>query len=120
MASIGAETARSAASSPHGAYYAAAQAKSGASLYAANCSRCHGTNLEGVSGPPLKGPAMQGSESIADIYSFLSQQMPAGAPGSLSPSTYVAIMAYLLQQNGHPAGHVPLSASNVKKIGEKI
>jgi mono/diheme cytochrome c family protein len=102
------------------AYYTAAQAAAGAKLYAQNCSRCHGESLEGVSGPALKGPSMQGSQEIADIYDFVSVQMPAGAPGSLSASAYAAIMAFILRENDYPAGGVALSASSAKRIKGKI
>ncbi len=30
--------------------------------------------------------------------------MPSATPGSLPPDVYVAIMAFILQQNGYPAG----------------
>ncbi len=103
-----------------GAYYTAAQAAAGAKAYAANCSQCHGAKLEGVSGPALEGPAMKGSQSIRDIYGVMSQQMPANAPGSLSPPTYAAIMAFLLKQNGHPAGKTTLTLATAKKLAAKI
>jgi mono/diheme cytochrome c family protein len=108
------------AGSTKSAYYTSAQAALGAKAYQADCSRCHGVQLEGVSGPALKGSSMTGSQSIADIYGFVSQQMPAGAPGSLSASTYTAIMAYLLKENGHPAGATPLTPVSAKKISAKI
>ena len=38
-------------------HYTRAQAASGASVYSAKCSQCHGVNLEGQSGPPLVGAA---------------------------------------------------------------
>jgi polar amino acid transport system substrate-binding protein len=103
-----------------GAYYTSAQAAGGGKAYAANCSQCHGAKLEGMSGPALKGPAMKGSQAVRDIYAVVSQQMPASAPGSLSPPTYAAIMAFLLQQNGHPAGKTALTPASAKKISAKI
>jgi mono/diheme cytochrome c family protein len=39
-----------------GGLYTSQQAVAGAKAYATNCARCHGANLEGVSGPRLKGP----------------------------------------------------------------
>jgi mono/diheme cytochrome c family protein len=108
------------AGSSKAAYYTSAQATAGAAAYQTNCSRCHGVNLEGVSGPALKGAAMAGSQTVADIYGFVSQQMPAGAPGSLNAATYTAIMAFLLKQNGHPAGSTPLTPASAKKISAKI
>lgn len=108
------------ASSTRHAYYTRTQATAGAKAYAQNCSQCHGVKLEGVDAPALAGPAMHGSQRIGDLYSFLSVQMPAGKPGSLSPSTYAAIMAFLIQKNGHPAGAVALTPAKAKAIKEKI
>jgi mono/diheme cytochrome c family protein len=101
-------------------YYTAAQAASGAKLYAANCSVCHGAKLEGVSAPPLTGAAMKGSQPIGDIYKYLSTNMPAGRSGQLSPAVYASIMAFILKQNGHPAGKTALTAKTGFKISEKI
>ena len=120
LAALAAGGTNARAAAPAGTYYTAAQAAGGAKAYAANCSQCHGAKLEGVSGPALKGPAMHGAQSVRDLYGMVSQQMPANAPGSLSPPTYAAIMAYLLEQNGHPAGATALTPANAKKIGAKI
>ena len=103
-----------------GAYYTAAQATAGQKAYNANCASCHGANLEGVKAPALSGPGMAGSQSVADIYGFMVQQMPAGAPGSLSAAQYTTIMAYVLKKNGHPAGKKPLTPASAKKISAKI
>ncbi|GAC1565438.1 MAG: hypothetical protein NVS3B17_22620 [Vulcanimicrobiaceae bacterium] len=108
------------ASAAGGAYYTAAQAKTGQVAYNASCASCHGANLEGVKAPALSGPGMKGSQTVADIYGFMVQQMPAGAPGSLTPVQYTTIMAYVLQKNGHPAGAKPLTAASVKAIKAKI
>jgi mono/diheme cytochrome c family protein len=118
IAMLGAPRAGGAADSK--AYYTAAQAAAGAKAFAQSCAQCHGAHLQGVSAPALKGASMHGSQSIADIYSFMAQQMPAGNPGSLKPATYAAIMAFILKQNGHPAGNTTLTAQSVKSITEKI
>ena len=76
--------------------------------------------LEGVKAPALAGEGMAGSQSVADIYGFMVQQMPAGAPGSLTSAQYTSIMAYVLKKNGHPAGKTPLTSASVKKITAKI
>ncbi len=89
------------------ALYTAAQATAGAPAYAANCAMCHGADLNGQSGPPLVGqafaPAANGY-TVGAIFSILEAQMPAAAPGSLTHDQYTAIMAYILQKNGYPAG----------------
>jgi len=102
------------------AYYTAVQASSGQKDYNTSCASCHGVNLEGVKAPALAGEGMAGSQSVADIYGFMAQQMPAGAPGSLTAAKYATIMAYILKKNGHPAGKVALTAASVKKITAKI
>lgn len=102
------------------AYYTQAQATSGQKEYTTSCARCHGVNLEGVNAPALAGEGIAGSQAVSDIYGFMVQQMPAGAPGSLSAAKYAVIMAYILKKNGHPAGKSLLTAASVKKISAKI
>ena len=93
------------------ALYTAQQAAAGAAVYAQNCAVCHGANLQGQAGPPLVGQsfAAPGSDStIGGMFSVLAQQMPASAPGSLTHAQDEEAMAYILKQNGYPAGAVPL------------
>jgi hypothetical protein len=40
----------------------------------------------------------------------ITQSMPQDNPGTLSPVQYAALTAYILQQNGYPAGSADLSA----------
>ena len=101
---------------PPASYYTAAQAVQGARLYALNCSRCHGVDLLGIGAPPLVGPAFRQRWPIRTLYRFASRQMPADSRGSLSPATYSAILAFLLQRNGHPAGAEPLTAASASAI----
>lgn len=68
---------------------------------------CHGADLKGGAGPALtgKGFASEGTHSsIGVVFTQEAQQMPAGQPGSLSQTQYEDVMAYILQQNGYPAG----------------
>lgn len=96
--------------------YVAAQAKAGAKSYDTNCARCHGAKLEGVSAPALRGaPSGLKGDSLSEAYTFISLQMPAGNPGSLSASDYVNIVAYILSQNGYAAGTVKLTPALAKK-----
>jgi len=117
MLALGIGTFASAASPPS---YSAAQAASGAKAYQADCSQCHGVQLQGISAPPLKGASMKGTRKISELYAFITQQMPAGAPGSLSPSTYLSIVAFLLEENGDKPGPAPLTAASVQKIDATI
>jgi len=83
---------------------------------------CHGVQLEGGAGPPLSGPNMTtlGQKthlSVGDMFTYITTNMPMNAPASLSHDQYVVILAYILKQNGYPAGSKPLtyaSATNAK------
>ncbi len=98
---------RGKAASPPPALYTQSQARQGASTFEGKCASCHGHHLEGGVGPALEGPVFASAKSgftIQQIYEFLSVEMPAYAPGSLSRTQYLDITAFLLQQNGYPAG----------------
>jgi mono/diheme cytochrome c family protein len=91
------------------AVYTDAQASAGASVYAQSCAACHGSQLEGVAAPALKGPAfgdMANAQSLTvdTLLDVISNTMPQSDPGSLKPEDYAAVTAYILQQNGYPAG----------------
>ncbi len=106
------------------ALYTQAQAQAGHGKFLGNCARCHGPTLMGRSAPALKGPNfanVKSGFSVGDIFNIVAQNMPAADPGSLGHDDYVEIMAYLLQQNGYPAGSKPLdfdgaSASKVPLV----
>lgn len=105
-----------ATAAPSPALYTTAQAVQGKTLFQAQCAVCHGAHLEGLVGPPLKGPALTGQHrSVGSLFGFLSRNMPLSAPGSLTARQYVAIMAYLLRENGHPAGDRPLTYDMAKR-----
>jgi mono/diheme cytochrome c family protein len=94
------------------ALYTAAQATAGMGKFLGNCGMCHGAKLQGISGPSLKGPNFASDKadfSVSDVFTIVSQNMPAANPGSLEHDDYVNIMAYLLQQNGYPAGSTALT-----------
>jgi alcohol dehydrogenase (cytochrome c) len=96
--------------------YTTAQAGRGAVVYVAHCQQCHGANLQGQSGPQLTGQTFRqsyGNGTVAPLYDFISRQMPANAPGSLSPQNYLDVTAYVLSKNGYPAGTTPLSTANL-------
>ncbi len=113
-----------AAAAPAGppALYTDAQAASGALAYYQNCAMCHGPLLDGQEGG-YSGPALKGADfadpsydfHVSDIFNFVAKLMPAATPGSLKPDVDVEIMAFLLKQNGYPAGAQPLSYDEAAK-----
>lgn len=93
------------------ALFTLGQASQGALAYYKNCAMCHGPGLDGQPGG-FPGPALKGADfadpsydfHVKDIFNFVAKLMPAATPGSLTPEEDVEIMAFLLQQNGYPAG----------------
>ena len=80
--------------------------------YAAKCSSCHGTQLQGTGAPPLKGPefsAQWSNKTLKELYGFVHGQMPFGAPDSLKGQEYADLVAYILSSNGLPAGQEELT-----------
>ncbi len=101
-------------------HYTRAQAASGGTVYTATCQQCHGVSLQGQSGPGLVGAAFRNyvgkSGTAASLYDFISKQMPADRPGSLTQQQYLDVTAYLLARNGYPAGDVPLTTSTLSQV----
>lgn len=93
----------------------AEQVALGGTEYGAHCASCHGAGGEGTDmGPRLVGLA-EGAlplaprpgavrttrfETVADVAAFAVENMPAGAPGSLTAEQYWAILAFALSANG--------------------
>lgn len=105
------------------ALYSGAQVASGEKLYSAKCALCHGAQLEGGAGPPLAGPNMTtlGAKThltVGDMFGYIVTNMPMNAPASLTHDQYVAVLAYILKQNGYPAGSKPLTyaGANSSKV----
>ena len=96
--------------------YTTAQASRGRAVYVQHCQQCHGANLQGQSGTPLTGQTFRqayGNGTVAPLYDFISRQMPANAPGSLSQQNYLDVTAYVLSKNGYPAGATPLTTGDL-------
>ncbi len=92
--------------------YTEAQAAQGTQGYAQNCAACHGSSLGGNG----EAPALVGAEFISDwagltlgdLFDRIRTTMPQDNPGKLSRDTYAEVLAFLLKENGYPAGQKPL------------
>ncbi len=80
------------------------QADRGKALYGAQCSQCHGTDLEGKEAPALSAETMQNFSTAGGLFDMISVSMPPQAPGELPEDQYLAIMAYILAHNGAQPG----------------
>jgi mono/diheme cytochrome c family protein len=96
--------------------YTDAQAEAGKAVVSANCAVCHGSSLTGgETGPPLTGGVFMArweNMTLADVFDFMSTQMPLGNPGSLSDGDYLKALARILQANKFPAGDTDLKSDH--------
>jgi hypothetical protein len=93
------------------------QAERGEGYYLTSCSGCHGVDLRGGD-RPLDPPALIGgaldpwfARPPAELFRYISTQMPAMSPASLTPETYADILAHLLSRNGFTPGIEELPAA---------
>ena len=105
------------AATPSRITYTVAQATQGRTVYYGKCALCHGANLEGISGPALKGPDSNlALQTVGAVYAYTIVQMPVGNAGGLSKSDYVHLMAFVLQNNGVPASKKPATPASLKAL----
>jgi len=95
------------------ASYTVAQADSGYVAYERlNCGSCHGADLSGVGGPPLKGGPFaynwDGKFTNA-LINLVRMNEPSGSPGTVDEATATLLVAYILSMNGVAEGTEPLS-----------
>src|SRR5688572_17802805 len=96
--------------------FTSGQAARGGEAYRSFCRSCHGSGLEGGMVQDLDDPAPAlrrdgfgvSRQSLGGLYNYLVEFMPYDDPGGLEEKTYVDIIAYLMQENGYPAGSAEL------------
>ncbi|MDA1369616.1 MAG: cytochrome c [Proteobacteria bacterium] len=86
--------------------YTAAQAETGKILYDENCQHCHDLTFYTNKLQSFAGM------TLLDFWYAMLRKMPADNPGSLGDSQYLEIIAFVLSQNGYPAGDAELVPSN--------
>ncbi len=84
--------------------FTAAQAARGERTFDEVCAGCHDSGE--FAGARFRLGWVD--RSVGELFDIISTLMPEGDPGSLSPGEYAAVVAYLLQLNGYPAGETPL------------
>jgi alcohol dehydrogenase (cytochrome c) len=110
-----------AAQQPTGApIYTAAQAEAGRTAYNASCASCHVSDLGGRNdAPQLAGPDFMNvwrTRGVDALFGLIRSTMPPGG-ARLSDDQYLAIVAYILQQNGAAAGIQPVAAATTVSVG---
>jgi len=89
--------------------FTAEQAERGQASYRHWCLACHGSDLDNgeFGGPPLKGSWFHqhwGQGNVGVLFAYTKGVMPPDNPGGLNDTTYVDILAFILQANGFTAG----------------
>lgn len=102
--------------------FSAEQVARGKIAYANECADCHGEELEGNN----KSPAMKGSlflknwrnKSISRLIETTRRTMPPEDPAILSRQLCTDVVAYILAENGYPAGKTDLAvdAPDIRQI----
>jgi mono/diheme cytochrome c family protein len=112
VASVAPAAAQSA--QPARASYTTAQADSGGASFQQLCSACHGEDLSGTVGPPLKGAPFAynwDGKFASQLVSYIKLNEPRPNLGTLDDATIVRVIAYMLSMNGVPAGTEPFSGA---------
>ena len=94
-------------------WYSAEQISQGRWDYSQRCSVCHGAQLQGAGAPSLKGGSFSlqwNGKTLKELHAYIHDQMPLGAGGLLKAQEYADIVAYILAQNGLPAGEEKLTS----------
>jgi mono/diheme cytochrome c family protein len=95
---------------PGPAVYTKVQAEEGKRLYDIECTICHAPR-------EFSGGVFQRrwlTPPVSGIFVHILNTMPQDAPGSLSRDQVAAIVAYILEINGQPAGSEPLPTETEK------
>lgn len=111
---VGAPTA-SAAPARTVSYYTTEQAQRGEGAYQQFCAVCHGASLAGAFDvPPLKGRFVTNwsGATLDRLFDYISRAMPLFSPGALTPAQNADLVAFILRENGVPAGKVDLPATD--------
>jgi mono/diheme cytochrome c family protein len=92
--------------------YTAAQAERGRSVVQNHCSECHHDDLSGGEGPALVGPTFMVKwemQSVERLFHKIRDTMPEVGSSDVTEAQKLDTVAYILQQNGFPAGDVELT-----------
>lgn len=99
--------------------FTAEQVARGKEKAVAECASCHGMTLRGDLAPSLIGPDFIDhwyDARLAELTERIRNTMPASAPGSLKAEEYADVVAYLLSENGFPAGSETLAVTPVEAL----
>ncbi len=91
--------------------YTQAQADRGKATFQAQCSECHKPDLSGDYGPQLAGPKFRtvwDAATLNELFTKMVKTMPKNS-AHLAVDLAPDVIAYILSQNGFPAGNASLT-----------
>jgi hypothetical protein len=94
--------------------YTSAQAERGRIVVQNHCSECHREDLSGGEGPPLVGETFMvnwETHSLERLFHKIRDTMPSRGDDSVTDQQKLDALAFMLQQNGFPAGASELTDS---------
>jgi mono/diheme cytochrome c family protein len=86
--------------------YTDLQVARGEETYYASCVNCHPRGT--YAGQSFK--ANWGGRPLSDLYDWVLNRMPKNDPGTLTSEQSVDVIAYILKENGLPAGKTKIPA----------
>jgi S-disulfanyl-L-cysteine oxidoreductase SoxD len=92
------------------------QAKRGGDTFRKVCAACH--TLAEHSG--RKFTAKWDGTSVGELFDLISNTMPDGNPGSLTPEEYSNVIAFMLKETGYPEGKEELPADSAALMKVRI
>jgi len=107
------------------AVFAAADASRGKTVYARECAACHGGRLNDGTAVSLVGRAFLQKWShplltLDDLFHTIQTTMPKNRGNALATADYIAVLAYLMDQNGYPAGAQSRLASQQQRMSVRL
>jgi mono/diheme cytochrome c family protein len=94
--------------------FTADQATRGQQTFQKVCAACH--TVAEHSGKKFQ--ERWADTSVGDLFDVISSTMPDGNPGSLEPTEYAGVIAFLLKETGYPEGkqELPADAAALKQL----
>ena len=92
--------------------YTPAQAERGRLVFENHCSECHHEDLSGGEGPALVGSTFMvkwETQSVERLFHKIRDTMPEVGSTHVTEAQKLDTVAYILQQNGYPAGKAELT-----------
>jgi mono/diheme cytochrome c family protein len=93
--------------------FTTSQVEEGVSLYQEFCVECHGDRLDnGRFATPIKGAFFENrwqGKSVGELARFTYEEMPEGNGKYLYIEEYIALIAFILSENGFASSEIAMS-----------